>query len=66
MEIADSTKAVPRRNPARIYAASHIASPSRESAERGFTLKAASAALSPEVSTLQENSAGFETFTYKK
>jgi hypothetical protein len=48
-EIADPSKAVPPRNPARIYAAvaisgpAHIASPSKEFAARGISLDAASA-----------------------
>jgi hypothetical protein len=57
-EIVDSTKEAPRRNPTRMYAAvaftgsSHIASPSTESADRGFTLGAVSDVLWPKVSTM--------------
>jgi hypothetical protein len=72
MEIADSTKTAPRRNPARSYAAvatsgsAHIASPLKESADRESTLDSASAVPSPKVSTSQVVSDGFQTVSYKK
>jgi hypothetical protein len=71
-EITDSTKPAPRRNPARSYAAvatfgsTHIASPSKESADRESTLDAASAVPSPKVSTVKLDSDGFKTVSLKR
>jgi hypothetical protein len=71
MEISDSTKATPCRNPTRSYAAvttsgsPYIASHSKEY-DQGFTLDTAAAVPLPKVSTMQENSEGFKTVTYKK
>jgi hypothetical protein len=64
-EIADPSKAAPRRNPERICAAvsvsasAHTAPPSKEFTYRGFTLDAASVAPSPKVSTVEKDSDGF-------
>jgi hypothetical protein len=44
----------------------HAASWANESANRGFSLDVASAALSPEVSAVRVDSNGFKTATYKK
>jgi hypothetical protein len=61
-EVADPSKMASRRNPSRCHTAvavsgsAHIASPSKESADEGFTLDAESAVPSP----------GFITVAYKK
>jgi hypothetical protein len=71
-EITDPSKAASHRNPTRSYAAlaisgsAHTVSPSKESADGGFTLEAESAVPSPKVSCIQIDSDGFKTITYKK
>jgi hypothetical protein len=71
-EIADPSSAAPLRNPARSYASvaisgpAHTVSPSKEFADRGITLDAASAVPSSKLSTAEEDSDGFKTVTYRK
>lgn len=66
------SKVAPLRNPARSYAAieisgsAHIVSPSKGSADQGFSLDSASAFPSPKVSTVEKDSDGFKIVTYRK
>jgi hypothetical protein len=70
--IADTSKAGPHLNPARIYVAiatsgsARTASPPKEFADPGITLDAASAVPSPKVSAVEEDFDVFETITYRK
>jgi hypothetical protein len=71
-DTADPSKAAPRRNPARSYAAvavsgsEHTASLSKEFADRGITLDAASSVTWLKVFIVEEDSDGFSAVAERR